>query len=223
MLYVLLILAAVIAGVLVLHLRLRGAWSAEHRLVSLSLGRRTGVELDFLTDMLTIRLAGVAVHRRAISESPKPEADEAADRKQQSAPPKPRKRRQRRSIREIMEYVRELLPPIRHAAWNFVRGLVRAGVVEEMEARIEAGFDSPDRTGVAFGYYQAMIGMVPAMAGRLVFVPDWMGASFAASGRLTVSIPLYRLVWRILVLLWQLPSRKILKMAIHKEKGAQDG
>jgi len=222
MLYVLLVLAALLFAVLVLHLRLRGVWSAEHRLLALSLGRRSGLELDFLRDRLTVRVAGFAVHERGLNGPEEAESPRPSDNKRQPGPAKPRKHRKRPSLKRIYTIARDLLPPVRAAVWNFIRGLLRAVVVEEMEARIEAGFESPDRTGMAYGYYQAVLGIVPAAAGKLVYVPDWLGASFDASGRLTVSIPLYRFVWRTLVLLWQLPSRKILKMAIHKEKGEQD-
>ncbi len=222
MLYVLLVLAALLIAVLILHLRLRGVWSTEHRLLALSLGRRSGLELDFLHDRMTVRVAGFAVHERGLNEPEEAEPPRSSDKKKQPATAKARKHRNRPSLKRIYAIARDLLPPVRKAVWNYVRGLLRAVIVEEMEARIEAGFESPDQTGMAFGYYQAVLGMVPAAAGRLVYVPDWLGASFDASGRLTVSLPLYRFVWRTLVLLWQLPSRKILKMAIHKEKGEQD-
>jgi hypothetical protein len=92
-------------------------------------------------------------------------------------------------------------------------------VIEEARARVVAGFESPDQTGIAFGYYQAALGIAPAFVGRVQFVPDWMGPSFTASGRLAVAIPLYKLIWRTTLLVLQLPSIRTLRMAIKKEKG----
>ncbi len=222
MLYALLIPIGLLILLLILHLRLRAEWSRQHRLVAVSIGRRTGVEIDFVDRATFIRFAGFTLSRRPFDRDTKEELPAKKARKKAKAAAKSARPKKRRSLRSIYERVRSLGPSILKAAWNFAKGILRAGVVEELEARIEAGFDQPDQTGMAYGYYQAMLGMVPAAAGRLVFVPDWSGASFAASGRLTVSLPLYRLVWRVIVLLWQLPSRKLLKMAIQREKGEQD-
>ena len=107
--------------------------------------------------------------------------------------------------------------------WSFSAGILRNIAIEEAQGEIRAGFDSPDLTGIAFGYYSAAAAAVPAMAGRLRFTPDWQGPSFAGKARLTVALPLYRLAARTIVLLFRLPLREMIKVAIGKKKGGQDG
>ncbi|MCP4684479.1 MAG: hypothetical protein GY867_03425 [bacterium] len=101
--------------------------------------------------------------------------------------------------------------------------LLRASIIEQAEGEIEGGFDSPDLTGQAYGFYSAAMGAAPALAGRFRYVPDWTGASFSGAARLTVALPMYRLAARTTVLIWRLPIRKIVKLAIGEKGGVQDG
>jgi hypothetical protein len=225
MLYITFTLLAIVIGVLVLHVRLRGRLEDSRRYLMLSLGRRSGVMLDFARQEGALQVMTIPVYRFELDGSRKPEKQKE---RAEPAVPKPARRRRRRlDLRHWLSGDRlhnlwTILTRSQRAAWGFVRGLLRSTVLEELQTRIEAGLDAPDRTGQLFGYYQAALGVVPALHQRLVFVPDWTGASFAASGRFAVAIPLYKLIWRTTVLFWQLPSRKVAKMAIKKRKGDLD-
>jgi len=220
MMYAFFTLLVLIVGLLVLHLRLRAIWSDDDRRITVSLGRRTGVTADLATERLIFTVFGWSIHSKPLQAEDKPSPKTG---KRPKTTKKSVKRRHRRPLRETLAELRQLAPKILSPLWAYARGLVRVLVIEELDGRVEAGFDSPDRTGAAFGYYQAALGAMPGVVGRLEFVPVWTGPSFAASGRVAVSIPLYRLAWRTIVLLWQLPSKKLFKLAIQKEKGAQDG
>jgi hypothetical protein len=108
------------------------------------------------------------------------------------------------------------------ALWGYFVSILKSVAVEEAQGEIEAGFDEPDITGRVFGYYQAALGMVPSVVGRVAFVPDWTGASFSASMRLSLALPLYKLIWRTLVLIARLPLRELVKLAIGKKRGDED-
>lgn len=108
--------------------------------------------------------------------------------------------------------LRILLKTIPRATLGFLFGLFRDCRFEELHGRIEAGFESPDTTGRAYGYYCAVTGALPGSVGRFDFIPVWTGASFDGSMRLSVGLPLYRLLYRAIRLLWHLPIRKLWKL-----------
>jgi len=55
---------------------------------------------------------------------------------------------------------------------------------------------------------------VPGVMNHIRYYPDWTGSLLMASAKATVSLPLYKLVWCTIVLLWRLPLRDIYKLAI---------
>ena len=219
MMYAFLILPALIVGLLVLHLRFRVIFSDSDRRIVVSLGHRTGVTADLVDEQLIFTLFGWKVHSRPLipPDQPAAQVDKPPEATEKSA------KRQRRPLWETLAELRHVAPKSLAPLRQFAPKLISAFELEELNGRVEAGFDSPDWTGTAFGYYQAALGAMPGVVGRLEFVPVWTGPSFSASGRAAVSIPLYRLIWRMIVLARHLPSKKLSKMAIQKEKGAQDG
>lgn len=217
MIYAIFIVVLVVAALLALRLRVKATWDERDRLVFGGVGHRNGVELDFQANRGRVKLIGIGVYG----------FDLDLDREEKVVKDRPVRKKRRFTgggVRKIRTAVRmaRLLPEYRRAVFTFLKGLWRAVRIEELRAEIRAGFDAPDRTGTAFGCYQALLGMAPALAGRLAFVPDWTGPSFATSGRAAVAVPLYKILWRIVVLVWQLPSKRSLKLAIEKEKGEQD-
>lgn len=209
-LYVVGILGALLLLLLLLRVRLRVIYSPDLRTAGLTLGRRTGFEADFLSFRGTVRVAGIPVYRmdlhrksRAAEEETTREGTEKVTIEAAGKPTRP--------LGERVAVVRENLPQAWRAAKDYLRSLYRATRVEELSARIEAGFSSPDETGKALGYYNAALGTAPKLVSHVQFVPVWLGPSFAGSGRLTLAIPLYRLLWSTIVLLWRFPSRKLIK------------
>jgi len=60
------------------------------------------------------------------------------------------------------------------------------------------------------------------VVGRVQFIPDWIGPSFSGTARVSVAIPVYKLLLRTIVLTYRLPLRDLLKLAIRKKKGVSD-
>ena len=115
-----------------------------------------------------------------------------------------------------------ILPECLKALGVYTISLLQAAIVERAEAEIEAGFEHPQHTGQLFGYYQAVVGAVPAL-GRVQYIPVWSGRSFGGSADFSVAWPMYRLLWQTTVLLFRLPVMKIVKLAIGSKEGAKDG
>ncbi len=211
MLYLLLILTALAVGVLMLHLRLRLEYSDEQRILFVGLGR-SGPEADFIGRVVRIRLCGVTIRTVAMTAPGKIRATIRTE--------KPRSARHRRF--DIGGWL-DALPQIAGAMWAYFVRLLRATIIERAEGEIRGGFDTPDVTGQVYGYYQAALAAVPSVARRIRYTPDWTGASFAATVRFSASLPMYRLVWSTLVLLWQLPIVKIVRLVRNNEKGVRNG
>jgi len=210
---IIIILAVVVS---LLRLRLKAEISSGERLVAVLVGR-SGAVWNFMTGTGEIRLFGWRLKRFPISA----EAPSEAGREREATERKPagEKKVRRRSLRDGLQ----LLPSVGRALWRYGLGLLQAVTVERLEADIEGGFEEPHLTGQAYGFYQAAYGVAPAVVSRVRYRPDWSGASFAGSAGIAVAIPLYRLMYRTLVLLWELPLRKILKLAIGTKEGVQDG
>ncbi len=213
-----LILVASLVGFLLLHLRVRLHFSPEKKLLFIGLGR-SGPELDFIRREAVISLWGWKVKRVTFDIKAEMFKKTPSSRKEKraKAPPKAAPRRQR-SLRDILH----LLPKCFQPLWQFMIGVFKSVIVEELEGQIEGGFDSPHVTGMVFGYYQAALAAVPNVVGRVRFVPMWTEASLSGSARVAVAIPLYKLLGRMIVLLFRLPLRDLFKLAIGKKKGVSD-
>ncbi len=213
MLYVLIILLALVIAVSVLCLRVGFELADNRRLLRVCVGR-TGPEINFSTRQGMLRLFGWQIKKFSLK-GKKPEAERVEVKKKR--PPKKAKRE--RSLRDVLRILPQCIKPLA----GYLISLLRAAAVEELEGEIEAGFAEPDLTGMTYGYYQAVLAAVPSVIGRVRYIPDWNGASFSGSARLTVALPLYKLAWRTIVLVMKLPLRKLMKLAIGEKKGAEDG
>ena len=220
MIYAVIAIFVLIGAVMLLRLRIRCRLDSQNRLLFVGLGR-TGPEFDFVAGKGVVRLFGVKVKsftlkketaEKAPEPSVAPEVETKAERKK---PPRVR------PLNLILEVVRASLMP----SFMFLTRLLRSLILEEFNGTVRAGFDTPDLTGQAYGYYQAVLGAVPALAGRVTYYPDWTGQSFDGQFRASAALPLYRLAFRLTQYLFSLPLRKIIRLAIgtkKEEKGVQD-
>ena len=213
MAYFLLILIAGIIAVLLMRIRIRFELGENRRLLFVGLGQ-SGPEIDFLRNEGAIKLWGVKLKRFEIGKLKKkpPHAKKEITEKTE-----PRKLRQRSSS-NFVKVLRKSFRPL----WSYVVGLLKAVAVEEFEARVAGGFARPDLTGIAFSYYQAALAAMPQIVGRVQYIPDWTGASLSGEGKIAAALPLYKFVGRTAQLLWRLPLRDIVKLAIGKKKGESD-
>ena len=215
MIYVL-IAILLVAALLLVRVRFRLELAPEKRLLFVGLGR-SGSEFDFVRREAVIKLSGLRIKRFLLAavatkgyEVPAP-SDLTS--KKKSSPAK-----RKRSLGSLFE----ILPQCLHALGRYFIGLLRAAIVEEANAEIRAGFETPDITGQVFGYYQAALGAAPALMGRIRYCPVWTGTSFSGSARVSVAWPVYRLVWQTMLLMFRLPFIKIISLVIGKKKGVRD-
>ena len=221
MLYFLLIILVLLILLMLVRIRVRFRFGPDRRLVFVGLGR-TGPEFDLAERVGRVRLCGLKVGQFAIDREKK----KAPETPRAPKPPKPVKgkpKAKKRTRRPTFAQLRAMVPSAAKAAWNYSIGLLKAVIVEELNGEITAGFDSPDLTGKVFGYYQAALGAVPAIAGRFAYIPDWSGPSISGAVRGSVALPVYRLVFLTIRLVFQLPLRELIKLAIGRKKGGQDG
>ena len=221
--YAVTIILILIACFLMLRLRFRVELSDKRRVMFLGVGR-SGVQVDFVDNVSRVKLWGLTIKS---SLRHKPEAVAGVEK---AVPVKPtylkkekhvdRKRRLgRRGPLHIREWLDIGLKSLR-AVRLFVVDLFHAVIVEEAEAEICAGFESPHLTGELYGYYHALIGAVPALAPRLRFYPDWTGQSFAGSARLSLAIPMYALLYRTGLMIFRMPILKTIRLVRKQKKGA---
>lgn len=219
MIYILLALVLLAASLLLLRLRLRLEVSSDRKLVFLGLGR-SGPEFDFRRRQGVLRVFGLRLLRFDLDGREKQPAEKTKREKPKTKiPAKPSRPKRRRPVRDVLV----VLPQCLKALGRYALGLLRAAVLEQAEGEIEAGFESPHLTGQVFGYYQAALAAVPGLMGRVLFIPDWTGQSFSGALRVTIAWPVYRLVWQTTRLVFRLPVRKIIKLAIGTKEGVQDG
>ncbi len=223
MCYVVTILFILLVCFLVLRLRFRVELSDTRRLLFFGIGR-SGVQVDYVADVTRVRLFGMTVRTMprgetgatGLSEESTPISATAVTKKEVEKKGRGSGRRRALHIREWLEIGSRSLRAIR----MYVADLFRAIIVEEAEAEIRAGFESPNLTGEAYGYYHALIGAVPSLAARLRFYPDWMGKSFAGSARLSLAIPMYALLYRTALMIFRMPIVKTIRLVREQRKGA---
>ena len=227
MIYALITIAVLIGILLALRLRLRLEFSSERKLLFLGLGR-SGPEYDFRTKRGVLRLFGREFRQfrlgrsKSITETIKSRLEsrraKQAEESEEAGPETTKPKKRTRSFRDIAAIGPECL----RALGRYTIGLLQTAMVEQAEAEIEAGFEQPHLTGQLFGYYQAVLGAVPAL-GRVQYTPVWSGRAFSGSANLRIAWPVYRLAWETTLLLFRLPVMKIVKLAIGSKEGAQDG
>lgn len=209
MLYVVIIIVFFAAVMLVLNLRMRLELSGERRLLFVGLGR-TGPQIDFKSRVIRLQLWGWTLKTTAFGKQ---------DRK--AEPSKPQKKKPKEKSKRLRSWRDFLgvLPVVLDAVGSYMLRLLGSVAIEEFRGEIKGGFPSPDLTGQAYGYYQAALGTIPALAGRFSFVPDWTGPSLAGSIQLSLTLPLYRLMWHTSVMIIRLPLKKLISLAIGKKRG----
>jgi hypothetical protein len=217
--YLIGIIILCVVGILLLRLRVRLAVGNEDRIIFLSLGR-TGPELDFIRRVGHFRLFGKVIKQFSLDakkekiEKPKPETIPSKKKK----PVRPKRKKRTRSLRDSLR----ILPQCTTALGCFAAGIIRSGELEELSGEIHGGFDSPDMTGQAFGYYQALAGAIPPLGRNFSYYPDWTGASLSGTVTLAIALPMYQFVYRTVRLLLGLPVMKLTKLAIGTKKGGHD-
>ena len=206
------IVAVAIIALLLLRLRLRCRIGEDQRSLFAGLGR-TGVELDWVTKNGYVKLFGYSLKQFPLEKS-QPDKKEVV-----SETAEPAKDKKVRSVNDYISVLKSSFGPI----WHWLVSLLRATKFEELQGDIKAGFDSPDLTGQTYGYYHALVGAVPVLSGRINYYPDWDGASFKADFNASLAMPLYSLVGRTIQLVFRLPLRKIINLAIGKKKKEKVG
>ncbi len=127
---------------------------------------------------------------------------------------KPRKKSTRtRAISDIVA----IIPGSFGAVRKYFVSIVKSIIVEEFEVEVNAALPEPHLTGMAFGLYQAGVAAFPDTSKHFKFTPDWDGDGVSGSLKTTASIPLYKIIYRITVLVFQLPLRKLVKLAIGRK------
>ncbi len=214
MYYLFLIILVLLTLVMLVRIRVRFRFGPGQRLLFVGLGR-TGPEFDLAGRVGCVKLCGLRIKR-----FPLDRAKEKPPKKKK--PPKEKAVSKKRTRRPTLSQLKTMVPAVAKAAWAYFRGLLKAVIVEELQGKITAGFTSPDITGTVFGYYQAALAAVPAVAGRVTYVPDWTGPSLSGAVRGSVALPFYKLVFLTTRLVFKLPLRELLKLAIGRKKGDQD-
>ncbi len=219
-LYILLAVVLIIGAILMLRIRVRARLDSEHRLLFVGLGR-SGPEMDFVKHEGVFKLFGITIKHFTLGEEEEQPAEEKPEEKAEEDKKKrkkPARIRRLGSRREVIDFALVVLK----ATWKYFVGTIKSLIVEQLEGEIEGGFESPHLTGEAYGYYHALVGAVPALAGRFTYIPDWTGPSLTGSLRVSVALPLYRFVYQTIRYWLRLPLRKIIKLAIGEKKGEQD-
>lgn len=228
MVYFILALLIVLTAILLLRLRVSFEISQHRRLLFVGLGR-SGPEFDFANHVTHVKVLGKTVKSiRREKQPPSERVRQERVRAISKAHEVEREKLQRADTAEPEhpKRTREALDVLRYnsrAVWEYLKSLWHAVIIEELDGHIQGGFDAPHLTGQAYGYYHALIGAMPALAGRFQFTPIWIGPSFAGNMRVVVALPLYVLVYRTIVLMVHLPLRRIWQLFKAKRKGVQDG
>jgi len=198
-----LIIVLFLGVITLLHIRLRLIMESNRKTLFVGLGR-TGVLTNFTDSSRSIIIAGRKIQTSVITKKERP----APEKK------KPYKTSTRtRSIKDILA----IIPDTFRAVSKYVYSIIKSIIIEEFEVEVNAGFPEPHLTGMAFGYYQAAIAAVPGINKHFKFIPDWNGGSISGAVKTTVSIPLYKIIYRTIIMVFQLPLRKLIKLAIGRK------
>ena len=219
---ILVLILALVAGMLVLRLRVRLEFATDRRLLFAGLGQ-TGPELDFVCKRGTIKLFGRTIKHFVMERREQSVVDEARERltsRERPTETAGTETQPRRRI-DIRGWL-DIAPQCLRAVGRYLLGLIHASVVEQAEGEIEAGFEEPDVTGQVFGFYQAALAAAPGVVGRVRYTPVWTEAAFSGAMRISVALPLYKLLWQTLVLAWRLPIIRIIKLVRGNRKGVPD-
>ncbi|RKX18846.1 MAG: hypothetical protein DRP35_08625 [Candidatus Zixiibacteriota bacterium] len=211
MIYIFVSIFILITIVSLLRVRLKFEFGTDNNLLFIGLGK-TGPEFDFKNKTGIIKFAGLKLKKFSFF---KPKT-------KKKTKPKILKKEKTKRIRPFRN-IAKILPNILNSIWKFFIGLLKSVIVEEFSGQVKAGFDSPDNTGLLFGYYQAALNAVPSVIGRVTYTPVWDEASFNGSVRGSFALPMYKIIFQTIKLAVSLPLRDIMKLAIGRKEGGQDG
>lgn len=172
---------------------------------------RTGYEYNFTTDIETLKLCGFTITQlKKTKQQPKRERSAIST-----------YRTGYRTLKNRGQEIRQLaaiVPKSGKAVLRFGWTILKRLTLEECRAHITAGFDSPDQTGRVLGWYYSIVGAVPSLRERLFFTPVWDRATLDASGRLTISIPLYKIIGPLARLIHDIPWKQIIRLTKQNQK-----
>lgn len=214
MTYLIVTLSILLVALLLLRLRLRIEFGSDRKIVAVNIGR-SGPSWDFEHNRGEFRLFGWRVKGFDLKDKAKPGVTK-------KEPKDPKEKAKPERTRKISDMI-AIFPQVSKALWFYAIGIIRSATIEQFEAEIEAGLPEPHLTGQLFGYYQAAFASVPSVMERFRYTPDWSGPSFSGSAKIAVALPVYKLAFRSMILIKDLPLRKILRLAIGEKKGASDG
>ncbi len=206
----LVILGIIVISTLILRCRVRLHLSDKQMSLFVGLGR-SGPEFDLKTESSSLRIFGFRV--KTIGAVEKERETEA--KKEHPATHRRRKLKLTMSFDELLTIGSRVLRTL----WRTQRSLLRRVEIEELNGKLVGGFDSPDQTGIAYGWYQAALAVAPSnFARRFTYIPFWQGAHLSGTLNASVAIPLYKVVYELLALLVRLPLRKIVTLTIGKKE-----
>jgi hypothetical protein len=223
MFYFTLIIALLLTAFLLTRLRLRVLLTPERKFLFVGLGR-TGPEFDFVDRVIRVKLFGLKIRQIPMPKSRKQATEEEAKpiqatRLETAQTPKAPEVKRRRSFRLLLGILSESTI----ALWQYAVSLLKGIIVEEAEGELSLGFASPDVTGRVYGYYMALAGIAPVLAGRFVWTPNFSGESVTGRLKVSIALPMYVLIFRTVVLIARLPIRKIVKYSRGVTKGERHG
>ena len=197
---------------LLLHLRFKFFYTPEAKFLFFGLGR-SGLTIDLLQREKIITLSGIKL-------SEKPLTARVAVEKQEQ--PKPKKRKSSR-FKISFGQIKAILPKIFKPLKNFSIGLIKSVKIEELRGKISPGFDSPALTGWTYGWYNLICGIAPKVNKHFVYHPIWENRYFEGEFKTSLSIPLYKIVGRSFLMIWQLPIIEIWKIIKQNRGRSQNG
>lgn len=220
---ILIIAALLLASLTLLRLRVRFEVGQDGRWLFVGLGR-SGLRLDYIHKQREWQLWGHTMRREPLTARKTSKAPaETTKSKDETDPGKADTETSRNKRRIPWQEALQLAPAVVSALWSSSLELLRSLIVEQLQAEVEGGFEEPDLTGMAFGYYQAALAAAPGLVSHVGYTPVWTEAGFVGQARGSIALPLYRLILVSVRMAWRLPLRQLIKLAIGNRKGVQDG
>lgn len=213
LIYILIFFSAIIVSTLLLKIRVSIRLSGKEKFLFAGLGR-SGSEFDFTSKKGNLKLFGINFKQfDLLKKSEKIEKKKEKKKKRRS------KSDRKRSFKDVLKF----LPQTLIAFKEFIISIFNSIVVEELDGKIEAGFESPHITGQIYGYYQAVAVIVPNFSQRFSFSPVWDTPKFDGRLNASISLPLYKLIYKFVIFITSVPLIKIFTFIIGKKKGGQNG
>jgi hypothetical protein len=213
LIYILIFFFIIVTAFLLFNLRLSIRLSKEDKILFAGLGQ-SGSEFDFSSKKGSLKLFGLNLKQFDLTKKEKKPKEKKEEKKKRK-----RKSKRTRSVKDALK----LLPQTFTAFKNFMVSIFKSIVVEELDGELEAGFASPHITGYVYGYYQAVSAIVPSFSQRFTFSPVWEKSSFDGQLNASFSLPLYKLLFKVIIFITSLPLRKIFVFVRGKKKGGQNG